>query len=63
MHKLRKTYTSYLLANGVEEKIVQRQLQHKDISITHSIYEHSVRGKEYKQKVLDENDFLARRMG
>lgn len=39
MHKLRKTYASYLLANGVEEKIAQAQLRHKDSTTTHKYYE------------------------
>ena len=48
MHKLRKTYASYLLANGVEEKIAQSQLRHKDSATTHKHYEFSIRNREYK---------------
>ncbi|MBO5371212.1 MAG: site-specific integrase [Lachnospiraceae bacterium] len=58
MHKLRKTYASYLLANGVEEKIAQSQLRHKDSATTHKYYEFSIRNKEYKRAVLNENDIL-----
>lgn len=58
MHKLRKTYASCLLANGVEEKIAQAQLRHKDSATTHKYYEFSIRSKEYKRAVLNENDLL-----
>lgn len=58
MHKLRKTYASYLLANGVEEKIAQAQLRHKDSTTTHKYYEFSIRNREYKKKILNENDIL-----
>lgn len=58
MHKLRKTYASYLLANGVEEKIAQAQLRHKDSTTTHKYYEFSIRSKEYKKDVLNKNDML-----
>jgi len=58
MHKLRKTYASYLLANGVEEKIAQAQLRHKDSTTTHKYYEFSIRSKEYKKDILNKNDML-----
>lgn len=60
MHKLRKTYASYLLANGVEEKIAQSQLRHKDSATTHKYYEFSVRNKSYIRGVINKNDLLAR---
>ena len=59
MHKLRKTYASYLLANGVEEKITQAQLRHKDSSTTHKYYEFSIRNKGYIRGVINKNDLLA----
>lgn len=59
MHKLRKTYASYLLANGVEEKIAQAQLRHKDSATTHKYYEFSIRNKEYKREILNRNDMLS----
>lgn len=61
MHKLRKTYASYLLANGVEEKIAQAQLRHKDSTTTHKYYEFSIRSREYKKEVLNKNDMLQKR--
>ena len=59
MHKLRKRYASYLLANGVEEKITQAQLRHKDSSTTHKYYEFSIRNKGYIRGVINKNDLLA----
>lgn len=38
MHKLRKTYASYLLSTEVSEKIVHSQLGHADISTTQKAY-------------------------
>lgn len=61
MHKLRKTYASYLLANGVEEKIAQAQLRHKDSATTHKYYEFSMRSKEYKRNMLNNHDLLQQR--
>lgn len=58
MHKLRKTYASYLLENGVGEKIAQAQLRHKDAATTHKYYEFSMRSKEKRQEILNEADLL-----
>lgn len=58
MHKLRKTYTSILFANGVEEKIVQSQMRHKDSKTTHEYYEFFVRSQEYARKQLKEADIF-----
>lgn len=63
MHKLRKTYASYLLANGVEEKIAQAQLRHKDSATTHKYYEFSIRSKQYKKDVINKNDILQQSSG
>ena len=60
MHKLRKTYASYLLANGVEEKVAQLQLRHKNSSTTHKYYEFSIRSREYRLEMLNRNDILCR---
>lgn len=55
---LRKTYASILFANGVEEKIAQQQLRHKDSSVTHKYYEFSIRSREYKRNQLNRADVL-----
>lgn len=57
-HKLRKTYASMLFANDVEEKIVQKQMRHKNSATTHKHYEFSVRGREYKRKQLNSADVI-----
>lgn len=58
MHKLRKTYASFLFENGVSEKIVQSQLRHRDAATTHRYYEFCVKNKNEKQKELNKADFL-----
>lgn len=42
MHKLRKTYASYLLSQGIDEKIVQTQLGHADIITTRRCYHYNI---------------------
>lgn len=46
MHKLRKTYTSVLLATGYAEKVVQEQLGHADITTTQKHYNYNPYRKE-----------------
>lgn len=38
IHKIRKTYATNLLSNGVDEKIIERQMGHTDIAITRDYY-------------------------
>lgn len=52
MHKLRKTYASILLAQGVDEKLVQAQLGHADISTTHNAYHYNIFDKEESNNIL-----------
>lgn len=55
MHKLRKTYSSYILSQtdlGVTDKLVQAQLGHADISTTHRAYYYDIFDKEEKVNVL-----------
>lgn len=42
-HKLRKTYCSQLLDQGVSEKVVQNQLRHSDIKTTQTHYHFGVK--------------------
>lgn len=42
MHKLRKTYASYLLHIGKDEKMVQEQLGHSDIKTTREHYQYNL---------------------
>ena len=59
MHKIRKTYASTLFACGIEEKIVQNQLRHKDSMTTHNYYEFSVRNSGYIQEKLHQADIFS----
>ena len=52
MHKLRKTYASILLTQGVDEKLVQAQLGHADISTTHNAYHYNIFDQEESNNIL-----------
>ena len=52
MHKLRKTYASYLLSKGINEKIVQKQLGHSDISTTQKAYHYDIYDTDNKVNIL-----------
>lgn len=58
MHKVRKTYASYLFANSVEEKIAQAQLRHKSSATTHKYYEFAMRTNNYVLQMLNKSDIL-----
>ena len=53
MHKLRKTYGSFLFSSGVEDKIIQSQLRHRNITTSHKYYDFSVRNSENKRNQLN----------
>jgi integrase len=46
-HALRHTYASLLLSQGEDIGWVSRQLRHKSIAVTLSIYSHWVRGTRH----------------
>ncbi|MDE7204107.1 MAG: site-specific integrase, partial [Lachnospiraceae bacterium] len=52
MHKLRKTYASYLFWNEVPEKLIQEQLGHADISTTHRSYHYNILDEDEKTNIL-----------
>lgn len=52
MHKLRKSYCSVLLAQGVPEKLVQEQLGHADISTTQKAYHYNVFDTDEKENIF-----------
>ena len=55
MHKLRKTYSSYVLTQkdlGITDKLVQEQLGHADISTTHQAYHYNIFDEEEQVNVL-----------
>lgn len=53
VHKIRHTYGSKLLANGVEETIVTKQLGHKDISTTHEYYHFDISTDSDRMEILN----------
>ena len=52
-HKIRKTYGSILLDNGLDAKIIEGQMGHTNISCTEAFYHKNRRRMEEKQKVFD----------
>lgn len=52
MHKLRKSYCSVLLAQGIPEKLVQEQLGHADISTTQKAYHYNVFDTDEKESIF-----------
>ncbi len=52
MHKLRKTYASYLLSLNVPEKVVQEQLGHADITTTQRAYHYNIFDNEETTNIL-----------
>lgn len=55
MHKLRKTYCSYILSQAdveITDKLVQEQLGHADISTTHRAYHYNIFDTEEKLNAL-----------
>jgi integrase len=56
LHKLRHTFASLLLANGVDLPKVTRLLGHKDSTITLRVYSHFIKGKT--QPAQDLADFV-----
>ena len=53
LHKIRKTYASILLDNGVSEKMVIENMGHTDISITRQCYSRKRRTEIQRLKVID----------
>ena len=54
-HKIRKTYASTLIVNGVNDKLIQNQLGHADIATTRKYYDFNTMRDEDKirQKISD----------
>jgi len=47
-----------LFASGVESKIVQAQMRHRDIATTHKHYEFAMRTRGYNRDQLENADIL-----
>ena len=51
-HKIRKTYASTLINGNVNEKLIQRQLGHKDIETTKKYYYFNTNTKESDRNII-----------
>ena len=52
MHKLRKTYGTTLIDNGVDESLIMDQMGHKDISTTRKYYYFANKDNDTKRKQI-----------
>lgn len=52
-HQMRKTFGSLLLANGVDEAIVKKEMRHKDISTTRSYYHYITESDKEEAAIID----------
>lgn len=57
-HKIRKTYGSILLDNGVDKRMVINQMGHADIAVTEMHYHRNRRSIEKKTEILNSIDEL-----
>ena len=53
-HQMRKTYASILLASGVDEAIIQKEMRHTDIATTRSYYQYVVKPDDKEKAIIDE---------
>lgn len=58
MHKFRKTYSSILIANDVEKRIVQSQMRHRSFETTEKHYLFSTRSREYRRNQINKADII-----
>ncbi len=52
-HKARKTYASTLIDAGVNAKIIQKQMGHKDFQTTKKYYDRDRTGDDYKRAEIN----------
>lgn len=52
-HKIRKTYGSILLDNGIDNKLIEQQMGHTDISCTERFYHRNRRRNSQRQIIID----------
>jgi integrase len=52
MHKLRKTYGTTLIDNGVDESLIMTQMGHKDISTTRKYYYYANKDSDTNRKQI-----------
>lgn len=53
-HQMRKTYASILLASGVDEAIVKREMRHTQISTTRAYYQYITEKDDTNKAIIDE---------
>ncbi len=53
MHKIRKTYGTVLVDSGMDDKLIQEQMGHRDIETTRKYYYYSNKSLENKEKQVD----------
>lgn len=53
MHKLRKTYGTTLIDNGVDESLIMAQMGHKDISTTRKYYYYANKDKDTERQQIE----------
>lgn len=60
-HKIRKTYGSILLDNGIDNKFIETQMGHTDILCTERFYHRNRRRTNEKQQIIDSiPEFMAK---
>ena len=52
-HKIRKTYGSILLDNGLDNKLIEGQMGHTNISVTENYYHRNRRRLQQKQDIIN----------
>lgn len=53
MHKIRKTYGTTLIDSGVDEKFIQEQMGHRDITTTKKFYYFSNKSQKNKELQIE----------
>lgn len=53
MHKIRRTYGTTLIDNGVEDSLIMSQMGHTNIQTTRKYYYYANRNDEHKRKQID----------
>ena len=52
-HKIRKTYGSILLDNGLDTKFIESQMGHSNVAVTENYYHRNRRKLEQKQEIIN----------
>lgn len=52
-HQMRKTFASILLASGIDEAIVKKEMRHTDIATTRSYYQYITDSEDKEKAIID----------